>query len=107
MLNLDFDKYLKNCPCGSKKRFAECRKPKRLDNILKFSDDPKQDARPDWRIAVISKIFEDVPPTYAWGPSHKTYSVQSSGGKVCGFQAKKNSFRGPRMSGLDFNGYED
>jgi hypothetical protein len=75
--DMDFGKYLRACPCGSEKKFASCCKPKRLDNVIQSPEDVRRDRRPDWRIAVIAQIAEDIPPAYPGGPAHPKGSYVS------------------------------
>ncbi|MBU0561777.1 MAG: SEC-C domain-containing protein [Bacteroidetes bacterium] len=62
---MDYLKYLRNCPCGSQKKFANCCKESDSDEYLKLDSN-----RPDWRVAVSGQIAEDVPAAFPGGPSH-------------------------------------
>jgi len=68
---MNIDRFLKNCPCGSQHAFQKCCKPKKLDAVFQFQEGEQPDTLPDWRIAVISQIVQDVPAAYEGGPSHK------------------------------------
>jgi hypothetical protein len=68
---MNYERFLQGCPCGSKKKFRNCCKPKKLDNIFEFPDGKIPNVLPDWRIAAITQIAQDVPAAYPGGPSHK------------------------------------
>jgi len=68
---MNIERYLNNCPCGSQETFQKCCKPKKLDGVFEFPEGQEPEVLPDWRIAAISQIVQDVPAAYPGGPSHK------------------------------------
>lgn len=74
---MNYELYLKNCPCGSQKRFDVCCKPKELHNIIQSPQDKETNSRPDWRIATIIQTAEDVKAAFEGGPAHPKGSYLS------------------------------
>lgn len=74
---MDYELYIKNCPCGSQKSFSACCKPKELHNIIQSEQDIETDSRPDWRVATIVQVAESVPATFNKGPAHPKGSYLS------------------------------
>ncbi len=100
---MDFEKYIRWCPCGSKKVFDKCCKPKNLNNVIQSPDDAKRGVRPDWRIAVISQIAEDVPAAYPGGPSYKKGSYVSVVHQAKHPLYRSVSFRTPHATALSLS----
>lgn len=67
---MNYEEYIKSCPCGSQKEFLNCCEQKILNNITQSPIDKQNDNRPDRRIAIIVQTASDSPPAYKGGPSH-------------------------------------